>query len=477
VNLIRLLKRDLSGEAQGWVDREIITKEQGEEILAIYGTALPTGEERSRGYYVLLSLAVLFAGLAVLLIVSANWDDIPRGLRMSGLIGATALANLVGLRLHKAEDRKGAAVAFFFGCLLYGASIMLIAQIYHLGEHFPDGVYWWALGVLPVAILAESLACIALFTLLSFIWFVTELSFEFLPVPFVFFMGVSVWFSLRVRESVLLFLVAVSGLLLWAEFALARGLGEVGNFYDELPEFVLFSASMFILLNALGGFLEQRKPPHLQACGVALRVWVIRFVIFSMVVFGFEAPWEGLLKQGLSHPALMGAILAVAAGVGAAWVIYSSRAASGGLKRAKEALPTLGLIALLVLAFGAVVFGYRSTERVGQGFLAATAIPGLVVTMQVLTNLAAFATSIWLIYRGIEGRQTVFYYTGVATILVMALCRYFDLIGNYLGGAALFAVCGGLLFAAARFWQHENKGSGEGPGSGDGPGDPVEAAQ
>jgi hypothetical protein len=91
--------------------------------------------------------------------------------------------------------------------------------------------------------------------------------------------------------------------------------------------------------------------------------------------------------------------------------------------------------------------------------------------MQVITNLAAFATSIWLIYRGIEGRLTLFYYTGVATILVMALCRYFDLIGNYLGGAALFAVCGGLLFAAARFWQHENRASG------DGPNDPVEAAQ
>ena len=55
--------------------------------------------------------------------------------------------------------------------------------------------------------------------------------------------------------------------------------------------------------------------------------------------------------------------------------------------------------------------------------------------------------------------------------MVMALCRYFDLIGNYLGGAALFAVCGGLLFAAARFWQHENRASG------DSPNDTVEAAQ
>lgn len=462
MNLIRLLKRDLAGEAQSWVDREIISKAQGEEILATYGTTLPTGEERSRGYYVLLSLAVLFAGLAVLLIVSANWEDIPRSLRMGGLICATAFVNAVGLRVHKRGDRKGAAVAFFFGCLLYGASIMLIAQIYHLGEHFPDGVYWWALGVLPIAILAESLACIALFTLLSFIWFTTELSFEFLPVSFVFFMGVSVWFSLRVKESVLLFLVSVFGLLLWAEFAFARCLGDVGNFYDEPPEFLLFSASMFILMNSLGEFLEEQKLPHLKACGAALRVWVIRFVILSMIVFGFEAPWRGLLSEELNHPALMGSILALAVGIGVGWIIYASRKVPRGIERAKRALPKVGLIALLVLAFGVSI--YATTVPEG-------AVLGLAIAMQVITNLAAFATSIWLIYRGIEGRLTLFYYTGVATLLLMALCRYFDLIGNYLGGAALFAVCGGLLFGAARFWQYESKGSD------DSSSDPVEAAR
>ena len=32
---------------------------------------------------------------------------------------------------------------FFLGNLFYGASIILVAQIYHLGEHMPDGVFWW----------------------------------------------------------------------------------------------------------------------------------------------------------------------------------------------------------------------------------------------------------------------------------------------------------------------------------------------
>ncbi|MFP8874227.1 MAG: DUF2157 domain-containing protein, partial [Myxococcota bacterium] len=279
MKLIRLLKRDLAGEAQNWVDRDIITTEQGQEILALYGATLPTGKERSIGYYVLLSLSALMVGLAVILIVSANWENIPRGIRMGGLIATTATANLIGLRMFHTGDRGGATVAFFLGSILYGASIMLIAQIYHLGEHFPDGVYWWALGVLPIAVLAESYVCVALFTLLAFIWAASEASFEFFPLSFIFFMGVTAWFSFRVKESVFLFLVAVGGALLWFEFAVARVLGESGKFFEGGAELLLFAGGMFILLNTLGAFLERQKTPHVQACGVALRIWVIRFVI------------------------------------------------------------------------------------------------------------------------------------------------------------------------------------------------------
>ena len=83
MKLIRLLKRDLAGEAQSWVDRDIITEEQGQEILGLYGATLPTGKERSIGYYVLLSLSALMVGLAVILIVSANWENIPRSVHFS----------------------------------------------------------------------------------------------------------------------------------------------------------------------------------------------------------------------------------------------------------------------------------------------------------------------------------------------------------------------------------------------------------
>ena len=48
---------------------------------------------------------------------------------------------------------------------------------------------------------------------------------------------------------------------------------------------------------------------------------------------------------------------------------------------------------------------------------------------------------------------THYFYTGVVLVLMTALLRYFDLIGDYIGGAVLFFVCSAILFAAARFWR------------------------
>ena len=62
-------------------------------------------------------------------------------------------------------------------------------------------------------------------------------------------------------------------------------------------------------------------------------------------------------------------------------------------------------------------------------------------------------TGIWLIRRGIDDAATHFFYTGVGVLLLTALARYFDLIGDYIGGAVLFAVAAAVLYGAARYWR------------------------
>ena len=75
------------------------------------------------------------------------------------------------------------------------------------------------------------------------------------------------------------------------------------------------------------------------------------------------------------------------------------------------------------------------------------------LTMAILVNLFLLAVGVRFIMRGLEIRNGQMFYSGVLLLLLLALMRYLNLIGDYLGSALLFMVAGGILFGAARYWK------------------------
>mgnify|MGYP001090580419 CR=1 FL=1 len=120
---IRLLKRELASEARPWVENELVTREQAQGTLKLYNTELPVGEQSARGYNILMTLAAFFVGLAVIVLVSANWEDIPRAFRMGGLIAVTAAANAMGIRAFMQKRASIGIIWLFLGAMLCGTSI------------------------------------------------------------------------------------------------------------------------------------------------------------------------------------------------------------------------------------------------------------------------------------------------------------------------------------------------------------------
>ena len=55
--------------------------------------------------------------------------------------------------------------------------------------------------------------------------------------------------------------------------------------------------------------------------------------------------------------------------------------------------------------------------------------------------------------RGLLEGEGGLYVTGLIAILTLALLRYLDLIGGYLGAAGLFLGMAALLFVAGRYWR------------------------
>lgn len=436
MRLIRLLKYDLAREADEWVEEGIIAPEQAAAICARYGVDYRDRSRQPYGYRVLMGLGYLFIGLAVLTLIGANWDEIPRFVRMAGLVALTLSANLIGLYKFRKDQAPSAVGWFFLGGLFYGTSIMLIAQIYHIGEHFPDGIFWWGIGVLPIGLMLESTPILLLASALGFIWFFVESSLNFYPALFPLFLAAIAWHMARGGPNYVMFLALISGIGIFAEYTLSWFLNDAAGF-DAGVENILFGAGLFLAFHGLSKWLASRKDYGLADYGTLLDVWVLRFAIITLFVLSFSEPWRELFAAEWHMPVLASGLSVILSGA-ALWFTWRAGA---------SLISTAAFVILFLASMAAVVlqqnkYGYGATE------------------LQVVYNLVLVGTGIGLIVRGIRDDISHYFFLGVLTILGTGLFRYIDLVGDYIRAAILFAVLAAMLLIAARFWRSHHAGAG-----------------
>jgi uncharacterized membrane protein len=115
-------------------------------------------------------LGAVLIGFGAMSFVAAHWSEIPRLIRLAmiigGLFGCYGLAGYLFERRHAAF----AHAAILGGVALFGAGIMLVAQMYHISGNPPDAVLTWALGALLAGIVLESNPALALAMLLMLLW-------------------------------------------------------------------------------------------------------------------------------------------------------------------------------------------------------------------------------------------------------------------------------------------------------------------
>lgn len=183
-----MARRVLTDKQRGWLERELkrwledglLTRDAADRILAQYETTdETTTRKRSIFLHALVTVAVLLFFLALLLLIGYNWDGLGRAPKLLIIFGVVAGIHgaAVYLRFQRGAVRLADA-AFLLGCLAYGAGIWLVAQVFHLDAHYPDAFFWWALGVLPFALLLDTVLLHLLLVALLAVWAGTEV-FEF----------------------------------------------------------------------------------------------------------------------------------------------------------------------------------------------------------------------------------------------------------------------------------------------------------
>ncbi len=179
--------------------------------------------------------------------------------------------------------------------------------------------------------------------------------------------------------------------------------------------------------------LASSASPHLRRAATLLSLWSLRGYLVLLVPFTIMEVCEAFLEelQGFQDPGLWGGLLAA---VPAAWLALRDRT-SHLLARAL----VIGLPVLLLLFHG-----------VDSDTLA--------IPLALMVNLLVLVSAIVLIQQGLDQGLSQFFYSGVGLLLVLAMVRYLDLVGDYVGGAVMFLIAAGILFAAARYWRARQQG-------------------
>jgi uncharacterized membrane protein len=439
----------LREEAGGWADRGFISAGQRDAILELYGGAgaaeraegrAATGDRGGRAILIFSILGSLLVGAGVILYFAANWPKFPWFFKVGSIFVAVTAAYWAGYRLERGRHPILGRSLIFLGAILYGAGIWLIAQVFHLSEHYPNGFLFWGLGVLPMVAVTGSRPILYLATATLTVWTVMEQasfgSFNFL---YPMLLAAVIFPLARRHRAVTAEAAAALGLFLW--FSLDAGR-------------IASAASLTSGLFAAG-----------QAVAVVAR---------SAILYGAALWVIGLARVG-AHRAYLG--------LGAILTLGGTYALTFGLTgwvRAAESaaalLPILGgplfvtvgaLVFLSAAAAASVAFRRReagtrggATEAGGplmRAFLlASVAVPCLaavaihfvgMVPRMVIFNLLLFALTVGLIALGILWRREALLNLGLVAFVLHIFTRYVDVFFRAADRALFFVVGGTLLLA------------------------------
>ena len=147
----------LRAQLESWVTAGIVSRDQAHRINSLYPE--PT-QRRAWGTLVFSGFGAAIFGLGVILLLAYNWAAMPKEAKLAVIFVGMASAHGLGLWLHTrgSGSRLLSEALLLLGSMLFGAGIWLIAQIYHIDEHYPSGFFIWGLGTLTLAWLLPSVA-------------------------------------------------------------------------------------------------------------------------------------------------------------------------------------------------------------------------------------------------------------------------------------------------------------------------------
>jgi uncharacterized membrane protein len=440
--------RWLYQEIDAWTADGVIGAETAELIRSRYPTPKPV-DWRGRLVTALSVMAAVLLGLGVILFFAANWEVIPRFGKLALIIAIMTGTYIAGyvLRYEKEYERVGGAL-IFLGTILYGAAIALVAQAFHIREHFPNGFLLWAAGILPMALVVRSPYILSLFTIVLCAWSGTEtFHFDnFGPFPLIVILGVVFPLAYRFENRFSVFIGIIA-----AGFFLFEGTAfEIARHRDPGPGLIYVTMALsFGCLLWVAGNIHQRLPSFrryanvYQAPGLVLALSMLYLASFPEVMKEVYFQDRILLTESLLAIAFTAVIAALAL---AAFGILAYR---GKYDRAGliEIGACVGLIAVMVALTYLIMpmFGREEFKEWVAGAFA------------VCVNVTLIALLVGMIVQGHRHGRPLLINAGMLMFALVLATRYVDIFWGMMSTSLFFIVGGAVLLAGGIFLEKQRR--------------------
>jgi uncharacterized membrane protein len=386
----------------------------------------------------------VIAGLGIILLFAYNWHAIPKFGKLALVFGSLILAHGTGIRLYVASPRfrpLGEALCLL-GTMVFGAGIWLVAQIYHINEHFPNAFLIWGLGAGLMAWVLPSVSQAMLSAILLATWGGCErIAFEtpVIEAPLLIVLGLG---SLAyIQKSKLLLAVVIPSIVASLLFVLV---------HDDQHPWVVFAlllniAALLIALRYLAG----RYGTFPASSGVlGFYGWSVYLVMLYLMSFP-ELCHEFFSSQHYSQVLPIWQIVIPLVIAAAAWAVALRRHWQGRAAQAPDQ-PALDLylVPLTVLLAFIDMFWLQDLST-------GWAIAGPF-------NLVFLGLSGSMMSRGCRTGQSKQAVLGSVLFVLLVVARYFDLFDSLFIRGLVFVGVGVLLFLEGLFYSRQKRNLAEG---------------
>ena len=421
----------LLAEIDHWLDEGLVAADQAENIKRRYQIM---DQGKAWGRIIFFSIGAILFGLGIILLFAYNWERMHKFAKLAVIVLAllSVHGSALWLRRPGGRYRSAGEGLHLAGTMLFGAGIWLVAQIYHINEHYPNAFFIWGCGALAMAWALPSISHAITAAILLLLWNSFE-AFDFKNPqqwsPFIILAGLVPmgWFY----RSRALLATTISAYMVMLSFCVASVSGDLAFLIVFLSACILIAAGMIVRCS--GNFPESGS--IFSFIGYLVYLGTLFVLSFyhrgrGMFTVDFDNVLESVYFFGFS---------AVAIGL-FAWILWL-------YFKSPKNVPTnlnINFYGVLITLCVAVL---NTVGVIGLKGWAGAAVFNMIYQFH----------SLALIVTGCRALNVKFTTIGCLLLAFISIARYTDLFVSLLARSSVFLIMGVTLFAAGFYYSRSKK--------------------